>query len=116
MIQDEETIEAAKPVADSLEPYRRLIELQKQMIELVQQHEKTKGECTALRAQLLDEMAGSRRPWRRLRQGFGWLTASRLKGIAATWKARVKNRHRPAGPSVRTFPFRNPTSHQSGYD
>jgi hypothetical protein len=95
--QSKGKIQTAKSLADDLEPYRRLIELQKQMIELVQQHEKTKGECAALRTQLLDEMAGSRRSWRRLRQGIGWL--------AATWKARVKNRLRLTGPSVRTFPF-----------
>ncbi len=116
MFQAEEKITVATPVADNLEPYRRLIELQKQMIELVRQHNKTKGECAALHTQLLDEMAGSQGPWRRLRRGIGWLAAGRLKGIAATWKARVKSRPRSTGPSLRTFPYRNPTSHQSGYD
>ena len=48
-----------------LEPYRRLIELQKQMIELAQQHERTKRECTALREQLLEEMtAAAASRWR----------------------------------------------------
>jgi len=105
MSQGKVKIQTAKSLADDLEPYRRLIELQKQMIELVQQHEKTKSECVALRTQLLDEMAGSRRLRRRWGQGIGWLAASRLKGIAATWKVRVKNPLRPTGPSVRTFPF-----------
>ena len=41
-----------KPKANGLASYRRLIELQKQMIELSQQHEETKRECAALREQV----------------------------------------------------------------
>ncbi len=99
-----------KPVADDLEPYRRLIELQKQMIELVRQHERTKGECAALRTQMLDEMAGPQRPWRRWRQSIGRLAGSRQKGFVTAWKALVKGGPRATAPSLRTFPFRNPTS------
>ena len=96
MLQDEGDMQATKPVADDSEPYRRLIELQKQMIGLVQQHEKTKRECAALRAQLLEEMAGPRH-WRRsLRQGIG-RAAGLLKHAAASGKPRVEGRSRPNG-------------------
>jgi hypothetical protein len=39
-------------VAEDLEPYRRLVELQKQMIELAQQHEQSKLRRDALREQM----------------------------------------------------------------
>jgi hypothetical protein len=92
MLQDQGDIQAAKPVADDSEPYRRLIELQKQMIGLVQQHEKTKRECAALRVQLLEEMAGPRRS---LRQGFGRLVAGPLRRVAVSWKLRMDSRSQP---------------------
>ena len=38
-----------------MEPYCRLIELQKQMIDLVQQNEQAQRECAALRAKLASE-------------------------------------------------------------
>lgn len=44
-----------KPKANSLESYRHLIELQKQMIELSREHEETKRECAALREQVARE-------------------------------------------------------------
>jgi hypothetical protein len=53
-----------KKVADDLEPYRRLVELQKQMIELAQQHEQSKRRRDALRDQMVREVA-DRRPVRR---------------------------------------------------
>jgi len=53
-----------KKVADDLEPYRRLVELQKQMIELAQQHEQSKRQCDALREQMVREVT-DRRPVRR---------------------------------------------------
>jgi hypothetical protein len=111
MFQEEEKTEAAKPVPDNLEPYRRLIDLQKQMIELVHQHERTKREYAALREHLLEEMTRPRRRRWNWRQGI-----SRLNGFAIVWKTFVKNGPRSAGPSHRTFPLRNPTSSQSGYD
>lgn len=43
------------PGGDDLEPYYRLIELQKQMIELVQHNEQAQRECAALRARLARE-------------------------------------------------------------
>jgi uncharacterized coiled-coil DUF342 family protein len=53
-----------KKVADDLAPYRRLVELQKQMIELAQQHEQSKRRCDALREQMVREVT-NRRPVRR---------------------------------------------------
>ena len=53
-----------KTVADDLEPYRRLVELQKQMIELAQQHEQSKRRRDALRDQMVREVT-DRRPVRR---------------------------------------------------
>ncbi|HUA67759.1 MAG TPA: hypothetical protein VMA13_04355 [Candidatus Saccharimonadales bacterium] len=85
MFQDKREIQAAKAVVDNLEPYRLLIELQKQMIELVRQHEITRRECAALRAQLLDEMAQPRRRRRRLGQGIGL-----LRRRWAAWKSRLE--------------------------
>ena len=87
MFQDEGKNEAAPPAADR-EPYRRLIDLQKQMIELVQRHERTKQECTALREQLLEEMAKPRRwPWNR-RLEIRRLKAFRELGSSGWWWAR----------------------------
>jgi hypothetical protein len=95
MSQGERETQAAN-VVDTLEPYRRLIELQKQMIELAQQHEKTKSECAALRAQLLEAMARPRFPrwisgWRIARAAGG-----RVKDFAASRKFRAQNRPRTA--------------------
>jgi hypothetical protein len=92
MLQDAGDMQATKPAGDDSEPYRRLIELQKQMIGLVQQHEKTKRECATLRSQLLEEMAGPRRS---LRQGIGRLFAGTLRRAAASWKPRVESRSQP---------------------
>jgi hypothetical protein len=55
-----------KTVADDLEPYRRLVELQKQMIELAQLHEHSKRKRDALHEQMVREVV-NRRPRRR-----GW--------------------------------------------
>jgi hypothetical protein len=49
MPPDEEKLEQARPAATGLESYRRLIDLQKQMIELSQHHERSRRECEALR-------------------------------------------------------------------
>jgi hypothetical protein len=113
MLQDQEEIQTANPGADDREPYRRLIELQKQMIGLVQQHENTKRECAALRSQLLDEMAGPRRS---LRQAIGQATAGLARRAAARWKFRAERHPQANGSSFRPIPFRNPNSHQPGYD
>jgi hypothetical protein len=48
-----------RPAAGDLEQYRRLIKLQRQMIELARQNEKAKRECDALREKVAREIAAS---------------------------------------------------------
>ena len=57
MARSDEQLERAKPGATGLESYRRLIELQKQMIELSQHHEQSRRECEALRDAVARELA-----------------------------------------------------------
>jgi predicted secreted protein len=75
-----------KTVGDDLEPYRRLVELQKQMIELAQQYEQSKRRRDALRDQMVREVT-DRRPVRRgLRhrlQQSGAKLLKRVLGFAA---------------------------------
>ena len=60
---------AAKGKADDeLEPYRRLVELQKQVIELAQQNERARQDCAALRDRLTGEAIGRLHAHRSLRQ------------------------------------------------
>jgi len=91
MFQDEKKI-GVKALADDLEPYRRLVELQKQMIELVRQHKKTKGECVALREQLLDEMTRRRRSRWSFRRITRRSTAGWVNNLAEVWKPRMESR------------------------
>jgi hypothetical protein len=42
-------VQPRRKVSGDLEQYRRLVELQKQMIKVAKQNEKTKRECAALR-------------------------------------------------------------------
>jgi hypothetical protein len=70
-----------KKVADDLAPYRRLVELQKQMIELAQQHEQSKRRRDALREQMVREVT-DRRPVRRgLRHRLQKSAAKLLKRV-----------------------------------
>jgi hypothetical protein len=67
MTQDRNDTAGERPVADDLEPYRRLVELQKQMIELAQRHEQTRRRRDALHEQMVREVVGRRhhrRGWR----------------------------------------------------
>jgi hypothetical protein len=108
MIQDEGKNEAAKPVAADREPYRRLIDLQKQMIELVQRHERTKQECIALREQLLEEMDKARRwPWS-WRPDTRWLKGFGMPGSSGWWWARNRTAPLfvPAKQPISTKPIR----------
>ena len=72
-------------VADDLEPYRRLVELQKQMIELAQQHELTRRRRDALHEQMARDVANRRHHrhgWRhRLHQSAARLL-KRVPGFA----------------------------------
>jgi len=57
MARSDEKLEGARPEETGLESYRRLIELQKQMIELSQHHERSRRECDALRDVVAREVA-----------------------------------------------------------
>ena len=57
MLRDDDKLERAKPEVTGLESYRRLIMLQKQMIELSQQHEQAKRERDVLREKVAREVA-----------------------------------------------------------
>lgn len=56
-----QTRQKTKPVGDDLLPYRRLVELQKQMIEMANQHEQAKRACHGLREQMALEMTARQR-------------------------------------------------------
>ncbi len=73
-------------VADDLEPYRRLVELQKQMIELARQHERTRRQRDALHEQMAREAARHRRHrrgWRQRLQQSAEKLLKRVPGSAA---------------------------------
>jgi len=64
MARGEYAVEMDRSGTTDLEPYYRLIEMQKQMIDLIQQNAHTERECAALREQLAREveaLARSRR-------------------------------------------------------
>jgi hypothetical protein len=64
MVRGECAVEMDKSEGKDLEPYYRLIEMQKQMIDLIQKNAHAERECAALREQLAREaeaLARSRR-------------------------------------------------------
>jgi hypothetical protein len=75
MFRGQKRIQKPEPVTDDLEPYRQLVELQKQMIKLAKQNDQAKRECAALRERVAHEIAARlqvRRSLRhRLRQKAG---------------------------------------------
>ena len=76
----------AKTVVDDLEPYRRLVELQKQMIELAQQHEQAKRRRDAVHEQMVREVTNRRhrrRGWRHHLQQSAAKWLQRVPGFAA---------------------------------
>jgi len=70
-----------KKVADDLAPYRRLVELQKQMIELAQQHEQSKRRRDAVHEQMVREITGRRTVRRGLRHRLQQSAAKLLKRV-----------------------------------
>lgn len=56
MARSDDKLERAKSEVTDLEAYRRLIELQKQMIELSQHHERCRRECEVLRETVTREV------------------------------------------------------------
>lgn len=68
--------------ARDLEPYRRLVDLQKQMIELARQHEHAKRRRDDLHAQMTREAADRRRDRRGLRHRLQRSAARLLKRVS----------------------------------
>lgn len=69
---------------DSLAAYRHLVELQKQMVELVKQNERSKQECDALREKIaLEAAALAARPrWQHHLKGLG-------RNLIRNWDKRI---------------------------
>jgi len=86
----EEHLPRSKPRDDGLESYRRLIELQKQMIELSQQHEQSKRECAALRDQVSREMTSQLRSRRTLRRRMQQSAGKLLKRVPGFGSVEMK--------------------------
>jgi len=82
-------MQSGKPEDGHLDPYYRLIELQKQMIDLIQQNANAKRECAALREQLAREVEALARSRRSL--------PNRLRESAAGLVKRLfrRNGHEP---------------------
>jgi len=66
MARDANGVQAEKSAVEDLEPYYRLVEMQKQMIDLIQQNAHTERECAVLREQLARELELVARSRRRL--------------------------------------------------
>jgi hypothetical protein len=81
-------IEMGEAGAQELEPYRRLIELQKEIIRLAQQNERARRECLALRNHMATAGTGQVVAQRTLRQkmnkAFGQLPAFPAKSQLAS--------------------------------
>ncbi len=102
MARSDEQLERAKPAGTGLESYRRLIELQKQMIELSQQHEQSKRERDALREEVARVVAGQVRARRSVRHRLRRSAHRLLQFLRATPGAtaqRYPNRVHPVPPA-----------------
>jgi len=97
MTRDRNENAGLNTVAGDLEPYRRLVDLQKQMIELAQQHEQSKRKRDALHEQMVSEAADRRHDRRSLRH--------RLQRSAAKLLRRVPGF--PQGKSASARPMMN---------
>ncbi len=73
-----------KPLSggDDLLPYRRLVELQKQMIEMAHQHEQARRACDALREQVAFEIIARQRARRSPLHRFQQSTLRLCKRLA----------------------------------
>jgi hypothetical protein len=79
-----------KRVAKDLEPFRRLVELQKQMIELAQQNEHGKRQRDVLHEQMMSEVADRRDDRPGLRHRLQRSAARLLKRVSGfTWRKPV---------------------------
>ena len=87
MTRDRNENAGPNAVAGDLEPYRRLVDLQKQMIELAQQHEQSKRKRDALHEQMAHEAANRRHNRHDLRHRLQRSAArflKRLSGLASS--------------------------------
>jgi predicted nucleic acid-binding Zn-ribbon protein len=95
MARGKEMLRNGKQVADDLEPYRRLIEIQKQVMDLSKKHEATRREFDALRERVARELTEAPRAKngvpQRLRRSMSKLL-KQLSRITTTEKpARILN-------------------------
>ena len=86
-------VETDKSGNGNLEPYYRLVELQKQMIDLIQKNAHAKRECSALREQLAREVEALARSRRSLPE--------RLRHFASGLLERLRSRRREARQPLR---------------
>ena len=95
MARGKETLKNGKQVADDLEPYRRLIEIQKQLVNLSKQHEATRREFDALRERVARELTETPRAKagvpQRLRQSVSKLLKQLSRLTIAEKPARTLN-------------------------
>jgi hypothetical protein len=68
MLQAIKEVQADAQFVNGLESYQRLVELQKQMIQLAQQNERAKQECAELRELVATEVISRTETRRSLRQ------------------------------------------------
>ena len=99
MARGKETLQNGKQVADDLEPYRRLIEIQKQLVNLSKQHEATRREFDALRERVARELTEAPRPkagvQQRLRRSVSKLLKQLSRITTVEKPARTLN-HKPS--------------------
>jgi len=110
MSWDGDELQTGPKVMEDLEPYRRLIELQRQMIELSQQHEQAKRERDALRETVAREMADHWRARRSLRHRWQQKTIRFLKRwrlLQLASRVRFLNRIKPT-PTASNGPITVP--------
>ncbi len=101
MLPGDEPITGDPPNGDRLAAYRRLIELQRQMIELGQQHEQAKRECATLREQVTQAALARRRN--------GHTMSQRLRESAARIWRRMSGFSVAANP-VNVFKTKQPNN------
>jgi predicted nucleic acid-binding Zn-ribbon protein len=95
MTRGKEMLKSGKQVADDLEPYRRLIEIQKQVMDLSKKHEATRREFDALRERVARELTEAPRPkagvHQRLRRSVSKLLKQLSRITTAQRPARILN-------------------------
>src|SRR5262245_36730053 len=98
MARDENGVRTGEPEGGDLEPYYRLIELQKQMMDLIQQNARAERECAALRTKLhreIEALARSRRGVLERWRGSAF-------GLLQRWRGRTDH---PVRDSRKSFPL-----------